>query len=662
MEGLRALAILLVVAAHTGIPHLTGGFVGVDVFFVLYGYLITGLLQREIDSEGHLSFGHFYARRFRRLLPALALMLVIVGFASAMLLPPSSQIVQATAAASAAIWLSNIYFAFSDLNYFSSDATHNLFLHTWSLGVEEQFYLIWPPLLSFILLRKKGPGSLRNATIAMTLIVGLGFLASLWLGQYKPHMTFYMMPLRAWQFATGGLTWLLFGSAKTKDPQAKQFVPRVGSSAGWLGLTLIFASAILYSKDSTYPGWRALLPTFGTALIIYAGTQLNSSYVSRWLAARPLQRIGEISYSWYLWHWPCLLLGAVLTTNYGLPQRLLAVATSLVIATAAYRWVELPIRKQQRWISRPGRAVLASIGAMIIVNLLAIHWANTASHWLQRPKQLRYVAAQRDSPVIYAMGCDDWYQDSKVKPCLFGPRVTSHTIVLMGDSIGAQWFPAVATAFDRPGWRLVVLTKSSCPMVDAPFFYTRIGRDYTECTIWRRNALAEVAALHPDILILGSVQTANFTHRQWVDGTASVLKAVAPSTGHIYLIRATPHLRFDGPECLASKNWLSVPGASNSACEAPAKDLDDEQIFAWLKAAADRFANVSTLDMNDLVCPHGRCAAERSGMVIFRDSQHLTASFAETLASDLAERMKSSRGSRSSPQDRTRASTPGGPN
>ena len=238
-------------------------------------------------------------------------------------------------------------------------------------------------------------------------------------------------------------------------------------------------------------------------------------------------------------------------------------------------------------------------------------------------------------PVIYRMGCDEWYHSDQVRPCLFGPSDATHTAVLMGDSIGAQWFPAVASVFNRPGWRLIVLTKSSCPMVDEPMFYPRIGRDYTECTTWRAHALQFVASLRPDIVLLGSVQTSDFTPTQWVEGSARVLKAISAASGHIYVLRGTPHLPFDGPNCLSSQSWLSRWRKQQNKCQAPAFNQQDNNVDQWLRQASNQFTNVSVLDLNDEVCPKGKCTAERNGEVIYRDSQHLTASFIQSLSQSL---------------------------
>ncbi|HEY8682629.1 MAG TPA: SGNH hydrolase domain-containing protein, partial [Rhodanobacter sp.] len=247
--------------------------------------------------------------------------------------------------------------------------------------------------------------------------------------------------------------------------------------------------------------------------------------------------------------------------------------------------------------------------------------------------------AQSDAPVIYKLGCDNWYYSDRVLFCMFGPPNAAHTAVLMGDSIAAQWFPAVAEVFQKADWRLLFLTKSSCPMVDESFFYAKIGREYTVCSTWRRRALEQVAALKPDMVLLSSAPTYNFMQTQWVDGTKKVLGDISASVGHIYILRGTPHLPFDGPGCLAENSGRPAWFSFRRACSAPSTDEYADDVYQWLQQASGHFSNVTTVDMNDLICPNGMCVAEQNGEVVFRDSQHMTAMFAASLGTALKSRL-----------------------
>ena len=645
IEGLRAIAILLVVAAHAGVPSLGGGFVGVDVFFVLSGYLITALLVQEVQRDGRIGFAAFYARRLRRLLPALLFMVVVISLLAALLLAPTEQIPDTVGAASATFWASNLYFAFSHLDYFGPDAGSNLFLHTWSLGVEEQFYLVWPALIALLLL---GSGrrlkmDIRRLKIAMSVVAVLSLAACVIWTYSSQRFAFYLMPARAWEFALGALTLLHFGMPAVHTSAQAESVAghgRVLRGAGVIGVGCILAAAVLFNSRQPFPGIRALLPAIGAALILAAGAREKRG-VSRLLACRPLQAIGHVSYSWYLWHWPALLLaGALATQATANPvYRLGAVVLSLLAATFSYFVVESPIRRNRILIARPGRAILAAVALMILVNALCLRWWHSALEWANSPQQREFLQAHVDAPVIYAMGCDDWFHSSDVHICAFGPTHAAHSVVLMGDSIAGQWFPAVAKAFDRPDWRLLVITKSSCPMVDRPYYYARIGREYTECAAWRASALRQVAAMKPDVVIMSSFSTLALDKEQWIGGTSDVLRKITPDVGHVFLLRATPRLPFNGPDCLAARQWRPSLLDFSNGCTSLAHSRGNAEIYSWLKQAANGFGNVTMIDMNDFVCPNRICTADRDHKVVFRDNQHMTASFARSLGEDLAQKM-----------------------
>ncbi len=636
IEGLRAIAILLVLGAHAGVPWLAGGFVGVDVFFVLSGFLITGLLLHEMHSTGRIAFSDFYLRRFRRLMPALVLMITVTSLAAGWVLPPGEQLQQPSAAAMAALWMSNVYFVLARLDYFAAGTDSNLFLHTWSLGVEEQFYVVWP-LLLFALVRGAVIARTRRIKVVLGLTAVVGVAASILLTPRYPQFAFYMMPVRAWEFALGGLIWLGVHRHQGVESQKKW---GWAYWAGWLGLVMIIGTAATYSANMAYPGWRAVLPVVGAVAVVMSGTRGEMTHGVSWLLSwTPLQALGRISYAWYLWHWPVLLLGQSAAGSNSPWCRLLCVMVSLGLAWLSYRFVEYPIRHQSFWLRHRRAALMAGLGLAVAINLQTMHWFESATAAMSSPALQRFERARTDAPIIYAEGCDDWYYSDKVRACGFGTADAPHTAVLMGDSIAGQWFPAVEELFNRPGWRLIVLTKSSCPMVDVPFFYARIGREYTECSVWRSHALEQVASLRPDIVLLGTVATNDFSQAQWTQGTSRVLGRLSAAVDKVAILRGTPHLPFDGPTCLSARQqrpgWL--PG--RAACEAPAFDARDQLVFRWLEEASAGFANARVIDMNDLVCPQGICSAEQGTKIVFRDSQHMTASFAKTLAPALAQRL-----------------------
>jgi hypothetical protein len=253
------------------------------------------------------------------------------------------------------------------------------------------------------------------------------------------------------------------------------------------------------------------------------------------------------------------------------------------------------------------------------------------------PSQYRYATASADAPAIYALGCDQWFHSAEVRPCSLGAATAPRTALLIGDSIAGQWFPTLAEIYHKPGWRLLVLTKSSCPLVDdAPYFYERIGQEYTVCTLWRKAALALIKAIRPDVVFMGSARTYPFDAAQWTAGTAQVLAQFANTVQAVYILRATPHLATRGPACLARRDWQLAILATPDTCVTPYDASETAKVIDSIRQAATRYTHVHILDMNPSICPQNRCGAEQAGLITFRDSQHLSARYAATLSGAMA--------------------------
>lgn len=652
IQGLRAIAILLVVLAHANISVFSGGFVGVDVFFVLSGYLITGLLIHEYASCGIIRLAEFFARRLKRLLPALLVMLILVVIISSRLLSNHEAMEQNASAIYAATWTSNLFFAFSTLDYFAELKTRDFFLHTWSLGVEEQFYMAWPLLLLllFTLLNRLYPGYSRHRTWLL-LILGLFFLGSFYLSWYwtaiQPMWSFYLMPSRIWQFSLGAgvFVWSHNRGQYIEVNNPKGLWRLCSVRFELIGLILIVGSAILLHPNVTYPGFLALLPSLGTALVIAAGHQVTAQGSGCLIGHPALVWIGNRSYSWYLWHWPVLMLGFSYGMQSSLAETIGLVALSLLLAMLSYRWVERPFWKGRLSQATPVRTILLSIFAMLLVVASILNYFHlTTPVGNSNPQHVSIIdAARSDLPVIYAYGCDAWYTHSEIHPCLIGPANAPKTVVLIGDSIGVQWFSLFPEVFPAPEWRIVVLTKSACAMVDVDYFYSRIGQIYTVCTEWRNAVLNYLELLRPNIVFLGSAATYDFSETQWVTGSMRVLKRVADVADHVIVIPGTPTLSFDGPGCLAkyaaTKHESVVEGVS--ICREALMNPKFMQVTGYLRQAVQNFPNVNLLSLNDLVCPDGYCAAQDStGLIVFRDSQHLTDSFVLAQAPKLIDRLQ----------------------
>ena len=374
IQGLRALAVGLVVLAHAGAPGFSGGFIGVDVFFVLSGYLITGLLVGERLATGRIRYLEFLARRLRRLLPAMLTMLLLILLVASVLLTAFEMRMQARSFPFAAAWISNFFFAFAERDYFQALQDDDLFLHTWSLGVEEQFYLLWPWLVLVLVGLRTADHSEsargRNMVIAMGMIGAVSLVICVMMTQMTSTLAFYMMPARIWQFALGAIVFA--GLHLAIDGEARR-LGRWALLAGLAGLVLVLASAMLLSDDISYPGWYALAPSLGATLLIAAGTLAPSNRVSTLLERRPLVWIGDRSYSIYLWHWPVLVLGNALGLTRSTAGVVAAVFVSVVLAALSYRLVEYPFWKGRYRTAAATRVVAAAVfGIVLSVSTLGI--------------------------------------------------------------------------------------------------------------------------------------------------------------------------------------------------------------------------------------------------------------------------------------------------
>lgn len=347
IEGLRAVAVLAVVLFHAEVPGISGGFVGVDVFFVISGFLITGLLWREVSTSGTVRLSSFYGARARRLLPASATVGIVTMVGAAILLPA----LQARAAMgdgiASALYVSNYWFILRGVDYFASNLPPSPFEHYWSLGVEEQFYLVWAPMILAVawLVRRRrrptesaGPPTARPFLLLLAAVATLSFILSFVATYVLPAAAYFSLPTRAWQLALGGVI------ALTAD-RWRRLPARAAAATGWVGLAMIVAACLVLSPATLYPGTAALLPTMGAVLLIGAGCAVSAEGCGRFLAMAPMRAIGRVSYSWYLWHWPVLIFAPLIVGHsLGLVGRLTAALASLGLAVLTLRYIENPLR------------------------------------------------------------------------------------------------------------------------------------------------------------------------------------------------------------------------------------------------------------------------------------------------------------------------------
>jgi len=664
LEGLRAVAVGLVLAYHAGIPAIRGGYVGVDVFFVLSGFLITGLIVRELRATGGIDLPRFYARRARRLLPAAIVAIVVTLFLSVLLLPRLRIPDIAGDAAASALYVSNIRFAVQATDYLASDLPPSPLLNFWSLGVEEQFYLFWPAIL--LLVTRAFPGDLvrlRRLGLVVALIAIGSFAVSVLLTTESQPWAFFSLPTRAWELALGAL--LALGAERLAG-----LPRRVAGATLAAGLAMIATAGLVLETSTPYPGMAALLPAVGAALAIAGGAAGIGTLPARLLTLRPVRYLGRISYSLYLWHWPILVLpAAAIDGELPLSARLGLVALSIVVAAASHRWIEDPIHRGRLVGRRVGRTLALAGTISLVVALLSVGVGGAAIASLppavaqasDNPNALpadpfaaplgrpptpgggvpanlvpALADVRDDLPVIYGDGCHLDQRSVTPKLCVFGDASSATTAVLFGDSHAAQWFPAFQRLARVERWRLVSLTKSSCPPLDVTVWNTTFDRPYVECDKWRSQVYDLVARQHPTLVVVSMsrqydimdgpvARPATKAPGTWDEALARSLATLSSSAEHVALIEDTPRPRGDAPVCLSAHldDVLACARPSASAL-VPAQAAADRRIA--------EAAGVTFIDPSPWVCPTEPCPVVIGNYLVFRDSHHLTTPFARALS------------------------------
>lgn len=419
IDGLRAVAVGAVLLFHLGAPKITGGFCGVDVFFVISGYLITGILMRDALSK-RLSITHFYRRRVQRIVPAAAVMILASLIAGWVLLPPKNYVALGESAVMGVVGLANIYF-FMGSGYFAPDAHSLPLLHMWSLGVEEQFYLAWPMLV----LALRTPG---KVCITLVLLCSISFIWALWTMLLGPEQAFFLPHLRAWELGLGGLV---------------AFAPRIRPRAiAWvmdaMGVALLAYSFFLISSKDPFPGVNALYPCLGAALLLWPKSETP---VTVTLSIKPVAVLGLISYSLYLWHWPIIVFFQIY--NYGAtpsgPEAVFLALTSILISYMSWKYVELPVRQS----CRPNRSAASAITFAAAVSLFGtlVVWKSGYSSRL--PEGARQIASYRfETPENIERMCS--VRDDGER-CFNGPERA--TVLILGDSHAGHLLPGLSAVF-----------------------------------------------------------------------------------------------------------------------------------------------------------------------------------------------------------------------
>jgi len=625
IQGLRGVAIALVLLNHAGVPGFGGGYVGVDLFFVISGYLIGGLLIREMQRTGRIDLGSFYARRFRRLLPAAVALLLFVMLAGRLLYAPMEHAELFSSVRAAALYAGNLWFASRATDYFGGHVEANPILHLWSLAVEEQFYLLWPLLMLGVAAFAKG----RVVVHVQVLAVFIGIvtlLACVAVTDRNKAYAFFLTPFRVWEFAAG----VLLGTAAGRERAAARWS---AEALGVAGLLLLLFSTLMLGPATAFPGMAALMPVLAGVLLLRQAEPPGSSLTGRWLAWRPLRVLGDWSYSVYLWHWPLLLFLGMLWPQQRLMVGCAGVVLSVLIGWQSYRWLETPFRTRLWPMASARRVVIVSLSICAALALMA---------WLlgRAPltgDQLRYRNAQSWHEVNQT-GCLVGFDAIDAPDCSFGPADAPRTVVLLGDSHALQWLTAFREMAAVEGWRLVVFGKSACPAVNAPVMLQAKGRPYVECGRWREGALQRILLLKPHLVVLASSTSYPISDVAWAAGLESTLHSLRGSGAVVAALRDTPRPGFNVPVCLARASWQGRAG--DAACSYA---RSGQQIWSEERAATEArilaSAGAAMIDLSEFICDGVECATERDGVVLFSDADHLSMDHARRLQGPLRARL-----------------------
>jgi len=655
IQLLRALAVGGVVANHLAPGRVTGGYLGVDIFFVISGFLITSHLVGEAQRTGRIALGRFWARRARRLLPASLLVLALSALGTVLWLPQSRWLQVMHEIFASALYVQNWQLAASAQDYFRSSQSPSPVTHYWSLSAEEQFYLIWPLLtlgVWWLARRSSADARRRVLAAAMSLVVVASLVcATVWLAR-SPNTAYFATPARAWEFGIGAVLGCL--------PRLPR-LPRVAAAPGWV---VMAASVWLFGETSSVPGVITLVPVLGCALVIWAGT--GSGGVPTPRALRVPVWLGDISYSVYLWHWPLIVfapyaLGRPMSPAVGVGIVLL----TLLVAQLSTRFVEDPFRRA-RLLAPTHRSLLAAAVGMAVVAAIAIHVPQTLSSNLadvQQEMGSLVAAADRctgapaagnpcpdshqlrvanadlitisNSPYLPSWGstCQVEPEDPAPAPCQFGvPETTAKArIALIGDSHAGQWASPLDLVAQKEGWNVVMQVKSSCQPAPGDLHSSwSTAPAVASCHAWGKQ-VSEAVAEDPsiDVVVVSGIS------RSYVsDDPTSVIeqwraqwRPWIAAGKQVVVIADVPMLgEGDVPACLGAATTIDDP------CSADAEQADTPDP---LVAAASGLDGVTLFDPVRNVCDD-RCHAVVGGMPVYGDDNHMNSYFTRTFAPLLA--------------------------
>jgi peptidoglycan/LPS O-acetylase OafA/YrhL len=694
IQGLRALAVILVALNHADVPGLAGGYIGVDVFFVISGFVIT---QSMLGPDNHrgISLSGFYAARARRILPMATLVTATTLFASWLLL----NYVRAEQVSVDAFWstifLANFHFAGQGTDYFSADTPPSPLQHFWSLAVEEQFYLVWPILLGVLIFgitRKARPTKHSHETpryrilAALAIIIVASFVWSIVQTAEEPTAAYFSPLTRTWELAAGAVLAVASPYIK-KIPAAHRVI------ASWVGLAGIVLTAFVFTESTPFPGYAVALPILSTVLVIGGGTAIRAGGADSVLSWKPLQRLGDWSFSIYLWHWPALVivagyLGRELTVLEGLG----IVALSVGLSYLTWRWVEEPFRTSE-WFKAEKSNSLALWPAALAValcSILAVTQSLQAGE-LQRTSaaaaaapapvpisqeevlpgetavdagaeavKSSVLAARANAPIPVALtpaidlidadifempGCTAGDGETSSEICPQGDTDASDTIVIIGDSHAEHWIPSLDQIGDELGIKVVPIIKHGCTSVDVTVMLSN-GSPFTECNEWRAWAIAQALETGAATTIVSSTIAGSIQNEAgealtdgrikeiatlWSAGVVSTTTQLGANGSRVVMLSDAPGVSEVPTECLLRRD------ATLATCTWP--QVQRTEILNEASGAGAAASGIEFVDLTNWFCFDGDCPLVIGNTVAYRDTNHITITFGKQMAAQLAAKL-----------------------
>ena len=663
IQALRAIAVALVVVYHFWPARLTGGYVGVDVFFVISGFLITlHLLERPIARPRDLF--SFWARRVRRLIPAASLVLVVTLAATLLWLPETVHARVAGEVIASNLYVENWLLAFSSTDYLATDQLHSPTQHYWSLSVEEQFYILWPVLIgATYLVGRRLRWSSSRAPLVVISVLSLASLAwSVLFTHEDPAQAYFVTTTRVWELGVGATlaaavrAGLVSGSRRLRVPLV------------WAGLAAIVVSAVSFSGSTPFPGAAALLPTLGAAAVIAARSDDLVAGPRRLWSGRRVQWLGDVSYSVYLWHWPAVVIAPfVIGEDLVWWQKVAIIVLVLALSGVSKKWVEDAMRFTPR-LARSTRRSFALLAVCLAVTsglaaaaLVSAERAASASEQVvidptraclgvdsvrsvscadKEPSLLvSPLKAAKDKPDVYGDHCWNNRPFTGRRTCEYGPTDAPVKVALYGNSHAGQWQPPIAKTIEQHGWRLDTYLASECYAVDIPVSFAEAGLT-DNCLRYNEWARSRIVSGGYDLVIMSNrtsqaLQGVPASQKSAVAGRAyeRVIDAFVASGAKVLVIRDTPAAAGSVPDCVAQ-----YPDDLEK-CATPVRTGLEPDPLAKV-ASARRDGNVAVFDATDLLCREGSCPAVIGGLITYFDHGHMTKTFALTLFPEVSKAIR----------------------